>query len=196
LSGTDRRVKPTQQKEPGRIRIIGGRLRGSRLEVPAVAGLRPTPDRLRETLFNWLAPWIDGARCLDLFAGTGALGIEAWSRQAAAVTFVERDAALAGALRANLQRLKVHADVAQGDVASWLQGTPSPYDIVFLDPPFDADLWQATASRLDPGGWLAPNALIYVESPREPSPVVPAAWRLWRETSVGAVRGAVYRRGA
>jgi 16S rRNA (guanine966-N2)-methyltransferase len=187
-------VKPQQHKEPGRIRIIGGRLRGSRLEVPVVAGLRPTPDRLRETLFNWLAPWIDGARCLDLFAGTGALGIEAWSRQASAVTFVERDTGLASALRANLQRLKVDADVAQGDAASWLQGAARPYDIVFLDPPFDVDLWSAAASRLDQAGWLAPNALIYVESPRELSPKMPAAWRLWRESPVGGVRGAVYRR--
>jgi 16S rRNA (guanine966-N2)-methyltransferase len=187
-------VKPQQQKEPGRVRIIGGRLRGSRLEVPVVAGLRPTPDRLRETLFNWLAPWIDGAVCLDLFAGTGALGIEAWSRQASAVTFVERDAALASALRANLQRLKIDADVAQGDAASWLQGAARPYGIVFLDPPFDAGLWQATASRLDQGGWLAPNALIYVESPRDLVPATPSAWTLWRESLVGGVRGALYRR--
>jgi 16S rRNA (guanine966-N2)-methyltransferase len=188
-------VKPLQQKEPGRIRIIGGRLRGSRLEVPAVAGLRPTPDRLRETLFNWLAPWIDGARCLDLFAGTGALGIEAWSRQASAVTFVERDAALAGTLRANLQRLKVDADVALGDASDWLGGIARSFDIVFLDPPFDADLWHAAASRLDQGGWLAPNALIYVESPRELAPALPPTWTLWRESLVGGVRGAVYRRG-
>src|SRR5436190_10248795 len=95
-----------RQPAPGRIRIIGGNLRNSRLEVPALAGLRPTPERVRETLFNWLAPGLPGMRVLDLFAGTGALGIEALSRGAASVDFVERDAAAAQALRANLSRLK------------------------------------------------------------------------------------------
>src|SRR4051794_41546295 len=113
-------AKPRANAAPGRVRIIGGSLRGSKLEVPHVPGLRPTPDRVRETLFNWLMPIIDGARCLDLFAGTGALGIEALSRGAAAVDFVETDAKLAQALRANLSRLKQEASVARADAAAFL----------------------------------------------------------------------------
>src|SRR5581483_4346490 len=104
-------AKPRANAAPGRVRIIGGSLRGSKLEVPDVPGLRPTPDRVRETLFNWLMPVIDGARCLDLFAGTGALGIEALSRGAAVVDFVESDARLVALLRANLSRLKQTAAV-------------------------------------------------------------------------------------
>src|SRR5260221_11792882 len=100
---------------PGRLRIVGGTLRGSRLDVPDAPGLRPTPDRARETLFNWLMPVIAGARCLDLFAGTGALGIEALSRGAAAADFVEADAQLAELLRANLLRLKQVARVVRSD---------------------------------------------------------------------------------
>jgi 16S rRNA (guanine966-N2)-methyltransferase len=181
---------------PGRIRIIGGRLRGSRLEVPVAAGLRPTPDRMRETLFNWLMPWIEGARCLDLFAGTGALGIEAWSRLAAGVVFVERDASLSSALRANLQRLKVDAEVVQGDALDWLRGSARPFDIVFVDPPFSDDRSHSSAELLEQSGWLAPHAVIYVESPGDQAPATPPSWRLWRESRVGAVRGALYRRQA
>src|SRR3954468_21610326 len=109
---------------PGRIRVIGGTLRNSRLEVPDLPGLRPTSDRIRETLFNWLLPMLGGARCLDLFAGTGALGIEALSRGAAAVTFVETHPKLAAALRANLARLKVQGEVVAQDALRWLE-TPA-----------------------------------------------------------------------
>ncbi len=189
-------MSPSKPLGSGRIRIIGGRLRGSRLDVPAVAGLRPTPDRLRETLFNWLMPWIEGARCLDLFAGTGALGIEAWSRLAASAMFVERDPALAGALRANLLRLKVDAVVQQGDALDWLRGAAQPFDIVFIDPPFSDQRWRSSAETLEQAGWLAPNALIYVESPADVVPPTPPSWLLWREARVGAVRGALYRRQA
>ena len=131
---------------PGRIRIIGGSLRNSRLEVPDRPGLRPTPERVRETLFNWLAPVIAGSRCLDLFAGTGALGVEALSRGAARAQFVERDGRAVQALRANLARLKA-ADgrVAEADALAWLQGEAEPFDLVFLDPPFAAAAWTPAA---------------------------------------------------
>ena len=179
------------------IRIIGGSLRGSRLAVPARDGLRPTPDRLRETLFNWLAPSIDGARCLDLYAGTGALGIEALSRGALGCTFVERDAALAARLRENLARLGVAA-AARVEVAAavrWLAaGAAEPVDIVFLDPPFGGDLWQSSVDALEQHGWLAPGALVHVESPAGNAPQVPASWQVRREGRVGAVRHVLYRR--
>lgn len=179
----------------GRIRIIGGRLRNSRLEVPDLHGLRPTPERVRETLFNWLAPVIDGARCLDLCAGTGALGIEALSRGAASVQFVERDAQAAQALRANLGRLKADGgQVAALDAEAFLQGAARPCDVVFLDPPFALELWPVLARQLEQGGWLAARGWIYVESPRGPAPALPPNWQLHREGQAGEVRFALYRR--
>lgn len=179
----------------GHVRIIGGTLRNSRLEVPALAGLRPTPERVRETVFNWLAPLIAGARCLDVCAGTGALGIEALSRGAASVQFVERDAQVARALGSNLVRLKTSGGMVDPISAQdYLRGAAQPFDVVFLDPPFALDLWSALAQQLEVGGWLAPAALIYVESPRATLPVLPARWQVHREAMAGAVRHALYRR--
>jgi 16S rRNA (guanine966-N2)-methyltransferase len=179
----------------GRIRIIGGQLRNSRLDVPDLPGLRPTAERVRETLFNWLSPVIAGARCLDLCAGTGALGIEALSRGAASVQFVEREPRAAQALRDNLARLKVPGgQVAGVDALAYLQGAAQPYELVFLDPPFAQDLWAAMAQRLEQGGWLTSSAWIYVESPRSVAPVLPVSWNAHREGVAGEVRYALYRR--
>ncbi len=183
-------------KGPGRIRIIAGRLRNSKLEVPVRAGLRPTPDRLRETLFNWLAPHLDGARCLDLFAGTGALGIEALSRGAGEVVLVERDPVLAAAIAANLTRLREQATVVNAAAADFLTSPAQAFDLVFIDPPFDLDLWTASMLRLQEAPWLRYNALIYMESPTA-SPARPGPqWACLRETHVAAVHGALYRQGA
>ena len=180
---------------PGRIRIIGGSLRNSRLDVPDLPGLRPTAERVRETLFNWLAPVIDGAGCLDLCAGTGALGIEALSRGAANVQFVERDARAAQALRDNLARLKASGgEVTVLDAAQFLRGAPQAQDLVFLDPPFALELWSALAQQLEQGGWLAAQAWVYVESPRAVAPALPPNWQLHREGHAGEVRFALYRR--
>jgi 16S rRNA (guanine966-N2)-methyltransferase len=178
------------------VRIIGGTLRGSKLAIPAVEGLRPTPDRQRETLFNWLMPIIDGSRCLDLFAGSGALGIEAASRGAREVVLVERDPRAAAALRDSLARLKVDsARLLEGDAMRYLQQQPpTPFDIVFLDPPFADELCPAAAQALS-RGWLAPGAWVYVESAVDAPPAIPAHWPLWRESRSGAVRGALYRPG-
>ena len=182
---------------PGKLRIVAGSLRGSKLAVPDRPGLRPTSDRVRETLFNWLMPVIEGARCLDLYAGTGALGIEAISRGAAACTFVESDRALARELRENLARLKVdHARVIEGDALAALAGRSEPFDIVFLDPPFGGDLWTASAERLESGGWLSASAWIYVEAPAQAALALPVTWMLHRESQAGAVHFALYRRSA
>ncbi|RAP59336.1 16S rRNA (guanine(966)-N(2))-methyltransferase RsmD [Oleiagrimonas sp. MCCC 1A03011] len=190
-------MKRAKGAAAGQVRIIGGSLRGSVLRVADAPGLRPTPGRVRETLFNWLQPFIAGARCLDLFAGTGALGMEALSRGARAVTFVERDAAAARALQANLQRLNQDkGDVRGADAFDYLRGTASPFDIVFLDPPFAQALWDDAARQLEAGGWLARNALIHVESPVEQIPALPANWQLHRERCAGQVRHALYRRAA
>lgn len=180
---------------PGRIRIIGGHLRNSRLNVPDLPGLRPTPERVRETLFNWLAPTLAGVRALDLCAGTGALGIEALSRGAAAAQFVEPEPAAARALRENLARLKAaEGEVATMDAARFLQASPQPFGLVFLDPPFALQLWTTLAQRLEQGGWLADAAQIYVESPRGLSMELPSNWAMQREGHAGEVRYALYRR--
>ena len=180
----------------GSVRIIGGSLRRSRLDVPDAPGLRPTPDRVRETLFNWLAPVIEGARCLDLFAGTGALGIEALSRGAGRVDFIERDPRLAQALRQNLERLRqADAAVRCADALQTLgEAPPDAYDVVFVDPPFTETLWQPAAMALEGNGWLRAGALIYLEMPAAAQIGVPETWNLHRESAAGAVRYALYRR--
>lgn len=180
----------------GKLRIVAGRLRGSRIDVADQEGLRPTSDRVRETLFNWLAPMIEGARCLDLFAGTGALGIEACSRGAAECVFVERDRGLAKQLEETLARLKVDAArVVCADALGWLGHSAGTFDLVFLDPPFAGDLWTEAARRLEANGWLAGAAWIYVETPQGMRPELPTNWRLHREGKAGAVQFTLYRRG-
>lgn len=183
---------------PGRIHIIGGSLRGSRLAVPVLAGLRPTPQRLRQTLFDWLAPVIVGANVLDAFAGSGALGIEALSRGARSATFIERDGAQARAIEVDLARLhQANADVRCGDALRILaEPASAKFDIVFVDPPFDLGLWGEAAALLDAHGWLAPQAWVYVESGNTDEWAAPARWRLHRQRDAGAVRGTLYRAGA
>lgn len=177
----------------GTIRIIGGRWRGRRLAVPDRPGLRPTGDRARETLFNWLADRVAGATALDLFAGTGALGLEAASRGAARVVLVERDPALVARLES------VRADwpggetleVVRADAPSWLAGATGPFDLVFIDPPFEAQLHDRTLAALGRAGLLARDARVYVESPaRAPAPVsgTDSGWHVARDKRVGDVR--------
>lgn len=183
---------------PGRIHIIGGSLRGSRLAVPVLPSLRPTPQRLRQTLFDWLAPEIAGANVLDAFAGSGALGIEALSRGARSATFIERDSAQARAIDADLARLhQTNAIVHCGDALRILaEPAPAKFDIVFLDPPFDSGLWSEAMASLDANGWLANDAWIYVESGTGDAWNAPARWRLHRQRDAGAVRGTLHRAGA
>ena len=181
---------------PGSVRIIGGHWRGTRLPVPDRPGLRPSSDRVRETLFNWLQPVLPGARVLDLFAGTGVLGLEAVSRGAAHAQLVEADAGLAQALSAAAARLDPEGRVAvhRGDALGWLRGcTGERFDIAFLDPPFAADLWQAALAALP--AVMAADAWLYVESPQDHTPALPAEWALHRENRTRDVRYALYRRG-
>ena len=181
---------------PGSVRIIGGRWRGTRLPVPDLPGLRPTSDRVRETLFNWLQPHLPGARVLDLFAGSGALGLEALSRGAASAQLVEADPRLALNLKALGCRLDPGSqlDVHAGDALKWLRGAPEgAFDIAFVDPPFDAGLWDAVLALLPVR--MAAKALIYLEAPNICAPVLPGEWTLHRENHTRDVRYALYRRG-
>jgi len=181
-----------QRHNPGRgyreeFRIIGGEWRSRRLRFPPLPGIRPSPDRVRETLFNWLRDRIEGARCLDLFAGSGALGLEALSRGAAQVTFVDKERAATEAIRSHLQLLKAQdAEVVQSDAFAWLGGEPKPFELVFLDPPFDADLVPEACARLAEG-WLKPGAWVYVEHAAEREPALPEGWQVLKESRAGRV---------
>lgn len=173
------------------LRIVGGRHRGRRLRFPAGVEIRPTPDRVRETLFNWLQPRIADARVLDLFAGSGALGLEALSRGAAHVTFVERDRRAANAIEALLKEWQEPAGtIVCTDALGWVVGSraDAPYDIVFLDPPYDAAVLAATTAGLVAHGRLAADARVYVERrARDPLPELPTAWREQRAGRAGEV---------
>ncbi|WP_237067862.1 16S rRNA (guanine(966)-N(2))-methyltransferase RsmD [Microbulbifer guangxiensis] len=168
------------------LRIIGGEWRGRKLQFAPVEGLRPTGDRLRETLFNWLQFRVPGARCLDLFAGSGALGLEALSRGAAAVDFVELNRLAAQTLREQLQLLQCERGrVHNCSAAQFLQGAGGNYDIAFVDPPFAGDLWTETLAGLVPQ--LSPRALVYVEAPKTTALEVPPSWQLLKEKRAGQV---------
>lgn len=180
----------------GHVRIIGGQWRGSKLPVADIAGLRPTGDRVRETLFNWLQPKVPGARVLDLFAGTGALGFEAASRGAAQVVLIERDPALAASLQANAARLHAqNVEVVCDDALRWLaRNATGGFDLALLDPPFAAGLWQPALAALQPK--LATDAWLYLESPRDGGRIVTDGWIAHREGTTREVRYALYQRGA
>ena len=179
---------PRASRAPNRLRIIGGRWRGSRIVFPPLAAIRPSPDRVRETLFNWLQQPIAGARCLDLFAGSGALGLEALSRGAAHVTFVDREPQIGRHLSQTLERLGSRdAAVVVEDALRFLLRPPQPFDIVFLDPPFDSAALEQAGSRLQQG-WLAPGAYIYVECPADRSLAGAAGtWGVQRTKRAGQV---------
>lgn len=151
------------QFNKGKIRIIAGEFRGRRIPVPDLPGLRPTPDRVRETLFNWLGQWLDGRSCLDLFAGSGALGFEAASRGAARVVMVENSRVAFAALERMTKLLAARIDLVFGDAFEYLARAPERFDVVFLDPPFGQNALPSVLERLP--RVLAPGARIYVESP-------------------------------
>jgi 16S rRNA (guanine966-N2)-methyltransferase len=177
-------------KASGDLRIVGGRLRGRRLPIPSESGLRPTADRIRETLFNWLAPVIPGARCLDAFAGSGALGFEAMSRGAGEVVLIEQSGTVVRQLEANARRLEMTGmRIVRGDAIRWLEGSGQPFDIVFLDPPFAQALWLPAIERLVSGGWLKSGSRVYIETPtRIGFPDLPSDWELVRDKTAGQVR--------
>ncbi len=176
---------------PGRLRIVAGNWRSRVLEIADVPGLRPTSVRVRETLFNWLAPDVPGCRCLDLFAGTGALGLEALSRGAAEAVFVERSRPAVAALKRNVASLGAGgAKVHEADAIRFLREySGPPFDIVFLDPPFAGKPVDELCRLLDEAGAVSAGSRIYFEQDRNgPEPQLPDAWRLLRQGTAGNVR--------
>ena len=183
----------------GSLRIIGGQWRSRRFAFPDGPGLRPTPDRVRETLFNWLAPYVETARVLDPFAGSGALFLEALSRGAGHSLALDLNDAALNSLRGHLATLRCdHAQTVHDDALRYLAEQPAqPYDLVFLDPPFHLNLLQPACERLENRGWLAAQAWIYCESERPPSALgLPANWRLHREKQAGQVYYSLWERRA
>ena len=191
MSGSRRRTGRPQQ-----VRIIGGRWRGRKLAFDPAEGLRPTGDRIRETLFNWLAADVEDARCADLFAGTGALGLEALSRGAAHCDFVDSSHAVTTRVAEHLERLgapnlgSCHTETAQ----HFLERTVQPFDIVFIDPPFRLELAGEICRILAARKLLRDRGLVYVESDaHSPAAAAPAGWRLHRDRVAGGVAYRLYR---
>jgi len=184
------RAKRPDHTLPGRLRIVAGKWRSRVLPITDEPALRPTSERIRETLFNWLAPTTQGARCLDLFAGTGALGIEALSRGAAHVVFIEKSATLAAGIRTALQQLEAkNAKVCERDATDYLKNAePEPFDIVFLDPPFNTRLLGEACSLLQKYGWLTANTIVYLEQSKDSEKVaLPDDWAVSHEKVAGKV---------
>lgn len=184
--------KTTRHRGAGQLRIIGGQLRGRKLAIADLPGLRPTTDRVRETVFNWLQFELAEQRCLDVFAGTGALGLEALSRGAAEVVMLERNKVAAELLQHHAMTLNPvchgQAHVQQADALKWLQlEAPQPFNVVFVDPPFRSNLAGPACALLARNGWLADDAMVYLETEKEWPLDVPTGWQLQREKLAGQV---------
>ena len=188
-------AKQNKLKVTGTLRVIGGRWRGRKLTVLDSEGLRPTPSRVRETLFNWLQFSLSGANCLDLFAGTGALGLEAASRGVEKITLVEFNTGTAEQLSKNCQQLGAdNYQLVNKDAVSFLSGDQDQYDIVFIDPPYELGIWSEIAEQLVSQDCLSLNALIYVEYPITAiKPSLPSKWQLIKEKKAGGVNYCLFK---
>lgn len=173
----------------GTVRIIAGQWRGRRLRVPDIKDLRPTPDRVRETLFNWLAPYINGARCLDLFAGSGVLGFEAMSRGASKAVMVDESLEVIQILKEQLVLFDaVNGEVYRARIPGELKNVSEPFDVVFLDPPYQSGLLLPACRYLEEHGFLAEGALLYLEAsdPLKENDL-PAGWQIIKSSQAGQV---------
>jgi len=191
-------------KGSNQLRIIGGEWRGRKLRFPDAPNLRPTPDRVRETVFNWLAPVINNARCLDLFAGSGALGLEALSRGAAFITFVDSHKKIIQVLHGHLDLLKANekAEALHLDGVKFLSHDnfinteARVYDVIFLDPPYHLDLMEKVVPLLEENKCLADNAMLYLEiEKRQSLPELPVNWKMLKEKTAGEVSYFLFQRG-
>jgi 16S rRNA (guanine(966)-N(2))-methyltransferase RsmD len=185
-------------RAPQEVRIIGGQWKRTRLPVADRPGLRPTPDRVRETLFNWLGQDLSGWRCVDAFAGSGALGLEAASRGAARVTLIEQDPQLVDRLRALATKLEATAVTVQraNALTALAALEPGSIDLVFLDPPFEADIFDKALAAAAPS--IAPEGFVYFEAPsvRTDESLTPFGLSVWRHLKAGAVHAHLLRRAA
>jgi len=180
----------------GKVRIIGGEWRSRQLAFPGTDGLRPTPDAVRETLFNWLMPYIHGRNCLDLYAGSGALGFEAGSRGAGQVTLVEKNARVVVALRKNQVLLKAEhrLHITHCAALNFLATTDQVFDLIFLDPPFNSDELEKACYQIEKRGLIAPLGLVYLEQARDRDPVyIPESWTALKSARRGAVQCTLYQ---
>ena len=193
-SSSRARPKTACKGGASKLRIIGGEWRSRQLPIIELDGLRPTTDRVRETVFNWLSFEIPGARCLDLFSGSGALGLEALSRGAKECTFVELNRSVAQQIERNLSTLQAsNGTVYNTDALSFLQANPAPFDVIFLDPPFRKGLLEQVLPKLDER-WLAANAYIYIERESEAQlSQLPDHWQLKKEKRAGQLTFALYQ---
>jgi 16S rRNA (guanine966-N2)-methyltransferase len=171
------------------LRIIGGEWRGRKIHFPPVQAIRPTPDRVRETVFNWLQGVTPGSRCLDLYAGSGALGLEALSRGAREVVFVDVEPAVVRHIGDTLRSLGCdRGRVVRADATGYLGQPATPFDVIFLDPPFAAPVLPGICQRIDAGGWLKEGGLVYIESPAAAGePELPPGWTLLKSKRAGEV---------
>jgi len=184
-----KRQQHSKRAARGTVRIIGGQWRGRKLQVAAVEGLRPSSDRVRETLFNWLQPWLPDAVCLDLFAGSGALGFEALSRGAASAVMLEQAPAVAAALQRQQQLLQADTlQIMRADALSWLREAhvAQEFDLVFVDPPWQLQCQQQVLASLQQRGWLSTAALVYVELPAQSDLQLDAQrWSTLKQKAIG-----------
>jgi 16S rRNA (guanine966-N2)-methyltransferase len=191
------RARP-KKKPPSQLRIIGGQWRSRKLGFTPAEGLRPTTDRVRETVFNWLTPYLSEARCADLFAGSGAHGLEALSRGAAHCDFIDTSARVNQEITSNLELLDANAlgSCYRGSAQQYLAQLRSPLDLVFIDPPFGRDMIQVTCRQLAETQLLTKESLVYIESAStEQVKGLPTSWRLHREKNAGGVSYRLYSAG-
>ena len=183
--------------ETSELRIIGGELRSRKITFPAQAQCRPTVDRIRETLFNWLSPVITGARCLDMFAGSGALGFEALSRGASHVVMVDKDLQITQSLKQNAEKFHAqNVDILNVDILNHPLKVDKPFDIVFIDPPFRKDLIAASCQYLLDKSLVTSKTLIYIEAEKESCNIpVPSGWEMLKSKVAGQVQYALFRVG-
>lgn len=186
---SDKKSSPT-----GHIRLISGKYRGRKLPVLMADGLRPTTDRVKETLFNWLIPYIQNSECLDCFAGAGSLGFEAVSRGAASATLLELNKDAAKQLQTNKQTLSAdNINIHNTDSLNYLKSANTKFDLIFIDPPFNQGLANKTIKLLEPE-WFADNAIIYVEVEQNATLTIPENWQLLKEKQAGQVSYYLYQR--
>ena len=188
-------MRSDQHKNRGSCRIIGGLWRSRRIAFHPIDGLRPSPDRVRETVFNWLQPLLSQWHCLDLYAGSGVLGFEALSRGAAHVDFIETHAKQCQKIQSSIDLLNAAAEIYKKDAIKWLRMTDKQYHLIFIDPPFEKQLWQASIDLINDNRLIVQMGLVYVETPVLNPPIlkIPSNWIIYKQNKMGNVQYTLYQ---